>query len=313
MAEIKETKELATINTNTLLEKVVFTESTEGYTREEVNGVVIERLEIGQYDNGNPIALTDPKVIAMVRLVRSLNDMDDRSKKVRCSILSEMRKGESHKKAGVRSFGEFASMTFPQYDSKTLGIWANVGDTFYVPVVDNDGKIIDITERYTAFRDFQVSKLQQLLGVVNDESLGINCLIEDVAAGKLYAAMTLEEVKKYVKTLRNPVNDDPDGKDGKDGGKDGKDGGKFDASRADNMELISYLNDVAATLKLTLAVVESRCADEKPLATDDFTIKAFKGLATGVKCYLNKINKLVILDSEEVPETGKEAPENGEN
>lgn len=275
----------------------------EHFEEYEEAGVVTQCYTLGTYSNGEAISTKDPSTIAWIRAIKATEGIDERANIIRCCGLAQLRKMEAHKKAGMKSFGEFAQTAFPKYDSKTLGIYANIGEAYFIPTFAEDGMtVIDVIPKLRAFEGFSISALQTLLAVVNDERFGEQQIAEDVAEGILYPAMKQSEIKAYVTNLRgSSKKKDEDGK--QDGKKDGEKGEtKYNPETTATETVITLIGNAVVDCTDYLETLQKRCEEGKLTYNDDNTVKAFKGLATALNTYIKRMESLdytVIEDGEQ--------------
>jgi hypothetical protein len=280
----------------------------EHFEEYEEAGVVTQCYTLGEFANGETIATKDPSTIAWIRAIKATEGIHERADIIRCCGLAQLRKMEAHKKAGLRSFGEFAQSAFPKYDSKTLGIYANIGEAFFIPTFAEDGMtVIDVIPRRRAFEGFSISALQTLLAVMNDERFGEQQIVEDVAEGILYPKMKQPEIKAYVTNLRgsSKKKDDKDEKDSNEG-KSGKKGEtKYNPETTATDTIITLIGNAVVDCTDYLETLRKRCEDGKLIYNDENTTKAFKGLATALNTYIKRIESLdytVVEDEQEEQE-----------
>lgn len=208
--------------------------------------------------------------------------VSDGSGFLRAVSLNELRKLEVHKKSGFKSFADFATTFDKSIDGKTANLYANIADVFLTPVYEGEREdgtlyrtitpteeeknrltIVDVDYRYRSFRGFSISALQVILGLANDESYGIQYLIDAVNNGDISDETSQADLKKFVKNSRGIGSDGQEKKDGQDGTQDGgQDGGNATEETAETFgQRLIKVND--ALLHTADAMKAFHFADEE--------------------------------------------------
>lgn len=242
-------KTIDKVSTDSVLRNLAKNNDFEKHFEEfEENGVLCREYTLVEESTNADGTTNKAKVvrsadaISWMKAYKASTAVNDGSGFVRAVSLNELRKMEVHKKSGFKSFADFATTFDKTIDGKTANLYANIANVFLTPVYGEEREdgtlyrtitptdeekarmsIIDVDYLYRSFKGFSISALQVILGLANDESYGIQYLIDAVNDGFISDESSQSDLKKFVKNARgiNADNADTTDNGGQDGGQDG--------------------------------------------------------------------------------------------